>query len=208
MRDGFAIRKGQAGDLETLYEICLKTGDGGKDATSLYNHPELIGQIYAAPYVALPGLISFVAEDREGIVGYAAGAVDTRAFENRLELEWWPDLRKRYPDPGLERTNLSPDESRAKTIHHPRPVPDDIVREYPAHIHMNLFERARGKGVGSSLLDSWINAAREQGVCAVHAGVSGANHSGLKFWTARGFKQVRVDLQNGSNGTIWTGRLI
>ena len=73
---------------------------------------------------------------------------------------------------------------------------------------MNLFERARGKGVGSSLLDSWINAAREQGVCAVHAGVSGANYSGLQFWTARGFKQVRVDPQNGSNGTIWTGRLI
>ncbi|MES0880000.1 GNAT family N-acetyltransferase [Roseibium sp. SCP14] len=208
MSDGFTIRIGQVGDLETLYEICLKTGDGGKDATSLYNHPELIGQIYAAPYVALPGLISFVAEDSEGVVGYAAGAADTRVFERRLEAEWWPALRKRYPDPGFDNAELSPDELRAKTIHHPRPIPDDIVGDYPAHIHMNLFERAQGRGVGSLLLDSWIEAAKEQGVRAVHAGVSGANHAGLKFWTARGFQQVRVDPQNGSNGTIWTGRLI
>ncbi|WP_297586290.1 N-acetyltransferase [Roseibium sp.] len=194
--------------MDDLYAICLMTGASGKDATALYADPKLIGHIYAAPYVVLNGCISYVAEDQEGVLGYAVGAPDTRTFERLLETDWWPRLRPAYPNPTGDRNTWSPDELRARMIHHPQPVPNDIVGDYPAHIHMNLLPRARGKGVGTRLLEAWMETARAENVPAVHAGVGASNQSGLKFWSARGFRSVRTDPANGSNGTIWTGRFL
>ena len=62
-----AIRPYRASDLPALYDICLKTGDNGADATRLYADPGLIGEIFAAPYAALEPGHAFVAEDDEGV---------------------------------------------------------------------------------------------------------------------------------------------
>lgn len=156
------IRPAERGDLQAVYDICLKTGDGGEDATHLYRDPKLIGHIYAGPYLTLDSAVSLVACDDEGVLGYAAGSLDTPAFERMLETEWWPNLQRVYPDPDGPSTSWSADEKRCFAIHHPSQVPDDIVRAYPAHIHMNLLPRAQGKGVGSRLLAAWLDAARQR----------------------------------------------
>ena len=204
--DGLQVRTAALRDTNDLHAICLKTGAGGKDASALYDDPKLIGHIYAAPYVSLPGCISFVAEDRQGVLGYAVGVPDTRTFERRLESDWWPGLRMTYPEPAGDRAGWSHDERRAWMIHHPRPVPEDIVCDYPAHIHMNLLSRARGRGVGTRLLEVWIEEAKNLNVTGVHAGVGAANRAGLKFWSARGFAPLRSDPAGGSQGTVWTGQ--
>ena len=206
MTDTMIVRQAELRDLEAVYDICLKTGQAGRDATDLYSDPALIGHIYAGPYVALKGPISFVAEDDLGVFGYAVGVSDTRAFERELEREWWPALRERYPEPVQQETEQSADDQRIRTIHNPSPVPQAVIDEYPAHIHMNLLPRARGRGVGARLLDAWIAAAKLKGVSAVHAGVSAANEAGLAFWTAREFHPVLTVSNSGSQGTIWCGR--
>jgi len=40
------IRPVSQADLDALYEICLRTGDAGEDATHLYSDPRLLGEIY------------------------------------------------------------------------------------------------------------------------------------------------------------------
>ncbi len=205
---GIDIRPAQLGDLDAAYRICLQTGDSGSDASPLYRDPELIGHIYAGPYLALDGFISLVAEDGEGICGYAVGAADTREYERRLEAEWWPGLRGKYREPAGDRSQWTADDHRVYSIFHPPAVPQQIVEAYPAHIHLNLLPRAQGRGAGTMLLESWIETARRAGVKAVHAGVGAANSSGLKFWTARGFARVFVDWSAGSRGTVWCGRFL
>jgi len=206
MNETTLVRPAELRDLEAVYAICLKTGDAGRDATGQYRDPNLIGHIYAGPYLALDGLISFVAEDGSGIFGYAVGAADTRAYEQRLEREWWPSLRERYPEPVETSDGGSADDHRIRALHRPAVVPEAIVADFPAHVHMNLLPRARGRGVGTRLLDAWVEAARLQGVAAVHAGVSAANEAGLAFWKARGFQPVLQDAASGSRGTVWCGR--
>lgn len=208
MNDTVLIRPAEIRDLEAVYAICLKTGDAGRDATGLYSDPRLIGHIYAGPYVALEGLISHVAEDGAGVLGYAVGARDTRAHECRLEQDWWPPLRQEHPVPGGERSGWTMDQRRIWSIHHPARVPDTIVAGFPAHVHMNLLKRAQGRGIGSRLLEAWLADARQQGVTAVHAGVSVVNAAGLAFWTSRGFRPVETTADSGSRGTIWCGRHI
>jgi len=93
------IRPYRPGDLDALYQICLLTGDNGQDATSLFADPMLLGHFFAAPYGLFAPSLAFVLEDAQGVGGYILGALDTRAFEEQLESNWWPRLRTRYPDP-------------------------------------------------------------------------------------------------------------
>jgi hypothetical protein len=93
------IRPYRPADLDDLYRICLLTGDSGADASPVYQDPKLVGHLFAGPYGVLNPETAFVVEDQDGVAGYIIGAIDTRAFEARLEAEWWPNLRPLYADP-------------------------------------------------------------------------------------------------------------
>ena len=190
------LRPYRADDLEALYEICLRTGNAGQDASPLHNDRKAVGHIYAAPYGVLEPDKVFVAEDAAGVAGYVVGTYDTRAFNARLEREWWPALRQHY----AQATDLTPaDRERVAYMHRPGDNPADIVAQYPAHIHMNLLSRLRGQRVGSGLLQMWIEQARQDGVSGIHLGASPSNEGGIAFWTRSGFTPLRTE------GALWFG---
>jgi hypothetical protein len=98
------IRPSEPGDLDDLYNICLLTADVGGDGTRLFSDPQLPGHLYVAPYAIFEPSLAFVAEDSEseGVGGYVVAALDTVAFQERLERQWWPVLRGRYAEPSGE----------------------------------------------------------------------------------------------------------
>ena len=118
----------------------------------------------------------FVVEDEDGVAGYIVGTIDTRAFEARLEAQWWPTLRPRYSDPLPKPvTQWSADETAGYLIHHPMRTPDAIVEPYPSHLHINLLPRLQGKGVGAILITRWLDHMRSLGSRGAHFAVSPAN---------------------------------
>ena len=102
-----SIRPYRESDLDDLYRICLQTGDSGKDATSIFDDPRILGHVFAAPYGLFEPSLAFVAEDQFGVGAYIVGALDSRTFDARLEADWWPALREQYPAPPAE---LPPDQ--------------------------------------------------------------------------------------------------
>ena len=184
------IRPYRPSDLDALYEICLKTGDSGRDATLLYRDPKIIGHIYAGPYGVLEPQSCFVAEDSQGVGGYIIGARDTHAFEKRQEVEWWPALRARHGDPGEPRDDFSPDERMAYLIHHPPKTPRRINEPYPAHLHIDLLPRFQGIGLGKRMIDAFRAHMAEAGVRALHLGVGPKNERGVRFYRAYGFHVI------------------
>jgi len=190
------IRPYRADDLDALYEICLKTGDHGADASALYADPRIIGEIYAAPYGTLEPELAFVAEDDDGVGAYIIGAADTRAFEARCEAQWWPDLRRRHPDtadiPSWRRTH---DEWSAFLIHHPAIAPQAVVDAAPAHLHIDLLPRLQGRGLGKALLDTWLGAVGGR----AHLGCSPQNTRALHFYDRYGFRR----LESSSPKVVW-----
>ena len=200
------IRTFRAAALEALYAISLATGHEGGDASHLYRDCKLIGHIYSAPYALLEPGLALVAEDDEGVAGFAVGTLDTEKWQERLEAEWWPKLRRQYADPAAEPpTEWSADHRRANTIHRPRRTPRQVVDLYPAHLHLNLLARTQGRGAGTLLFSEWMVHASRHGVRATHVGVNSANTRAVRFWSKRGFD--RLKLEDGSQGrTIWMGR--
>lgn len=183
------LRPYRPDDLEALYDICLVTGDSGRDASPLHKDRKVIGHLYSAPYGVLEPEQVFVAEDEQGVAGYVVGTHDTDAFAAKLERDWWPALREYYA--AIPATALTAaDKMRIAAITTPDTNPADIVAAYPAHIHMNLLPRLRGQRVGTRLLQLWIDQAKAAGVSGIHLGANAGNAGGIAFWQAGGFKPV------------------
>lgn len=208
MHSGTRIRRARKDDLVEVRRVCALSIGGAAPDRQQADAAGLAADIYAAPYLMFDGCICIVAEAGEGLAGYAVGAIDTRIFESRLETGWWPGLRTRHALPRGDRSRWSSYEFRAWTVHHPAPSPDAVVERFPAHIHMHLLPAFRGRGLGTRLLETWIDAAQREKIAAVHATVGAGNSAGLRFWTSRGFAPVLQDALQGSAGRIWCGRTL
>jgi ribosomal protein S18 acetylase RimI-like enzyme len=200
-----AIRTFRSGDLEALYAISLATGHEGGNASHLYEDGKLIGHIYSAPYALLEPHLALVIEDNDGVAGFAVGTPDTEKWQDKLEAEWWPKLRRQYVDPAARpAAEWSADQRRAYAIHHPQRAPRQVVELYPAHLHLNLLERTQGRGAGTMLFSEWMARASRYGVGAIHVGVNSANARAVRFWSRRGFDRLKLP-DGTSERTIWMG---
>lgn len=190
------IRGYRAEDEAAVYDVCLRTGDNGRDAAARYADPMLPGHIFAGPYVRLEPEHAFVLADAGRVVGYVVGAVDTRDFEARCEQEWWPPLRERYPDPqGILYAGLTWDQRLIRTIHRPYRTPDGILRDHPSHLHINLLPEAQGSGHGRRMLDVLFAALAAAGSPGVHLAVNHANTAAIGFYRHLGFTDLDEDPQ-------------
>jgi ribosomal protein S18 acetylase RimI-like enzyme len=186
------IRGYQPADLDDLYSICVRTANSGQDATSLYRNPRLAGEIWAAPYGVLEPDLAFVAEDSAGVGGYVLGALDTEAFDDRLERDWWPALRARYPEPGPAAAASLParDRQALYEIHHPFRASADLTARFPSHLHIDLLPRLQGRGLGRRMMQTLIAALRERGSRGVHLFVSRSNVRAVEFYRRLGLTEV------------------
>lgn len=188
--DHAAIRRAAPEDADALFEICLKTADSGQDASALYGDPRLPGYIWAAAYGALEPDFAFLLATADGALGYVLGTPDTAAFADRLEVEWWPEVRRKVA--GL--TASRPLDARALAyVARPERHPAWLQADYPAHLHINLLPGAQSSGWGRRLIDAELAALRAHGVRGVHLGVSPTNARAIGFYRHLGFEDISRD---------------
>lgn len=185
---GFSLRPYRPEDLEAVYTVCLETGDIGSDATQLYRDPEVLGHLYAGPYVTLEPDSAFVLEDGAGVCGYVIGALDSKTFYERLQTEWFPPLRERYPEPQGDQKSWTSDERLMYQFYHLRPT---VPPGYPSHLHIDLLPRAQGKGNGRALMETLLSALRAKDSLAVHLGTSPQNLRAERFYLKLGFTELK-----------------
>jgi len=178
------IRPATLPDLPGVYRVCLLTGDSGRDGSALFQDPDLLGHIYVGPYVVGQPGTELVLVDDFGVAGYLLAADDTRAYEAWADAEWWPRLRDRYP----LRDDDTPDSRLVRLIHAPERSPDEVMRDYPAHLHIDLMERARGQGLGKMLVERLLTDLRGRGIRGVHLDVAADNLNAKAFYGHLGFK--------------------
>jgi len=148
----------------------------------------LFGELYAAPYGVLEPEHAIVVDDGAGTaIGYAVGALDTRAFEARCAAEWWPSLRERYLV-GSGGSNL--DQLLIAMLHHPHLADEDVVARHPSHLHIDLLPECQGAGWGRRLMDHLQELLRADGSPGVHLGVNTRNQGALAFYIHLGYEEL------------------
>ena len=206
LRIDLQIRPAMPADVAAVYDVCIRTGDIGGDARHLYVDPQMMGHIYAAPYVILAPDLALVVEVDGKVAGYCVGTADTRAFEGLLETAWWPVLRQRYrkPDEAV-RGHWTADEVCARMIHEPEPVPQPVAERFPAHLHMDLLPEIQGRGVGAVLWTQWSRLATQAGASAAHVGVHPQNVRARRFWQRLGFAPIGGGIDLSPPTVAWLG---
>lgn len=200
------IRPYRAADLDMLYEICLKTGNEGDDASHLYHDVKALGYLYTAPYAIREPDLAFVLEDEAGVCGYILGAFDSSAFEEWLHETWYPQLRKTLKEPEGDPANFTPDERVYWQIFHPERNNAEILASYPSHLHIDLLPRAQGQGNGRRMMEAFLNALRDKGSKGVHLGLARNNERAFKFYRKLGFEVLEApDLPKS---VLFMGRLL
>jgi ribosomal protein S18 acetylase RimI-like enzyme len=180
------VRPALAMDLPGAYRVCLLTGDCGRDASALFLNPDLLGHLFVGPYIVGEPDLALVVADAEGIAGYCLAVADTRGFERWCEAAWWPTLRAQYPLPA----DATPDGELVGLIHAPPHAPEAVLRDHPAHLHIDLLERTRGLGLGRVLVERQLAALRARGIPGLHLDVASDNANAIAFYEHLGFAAV------------------
>ncbi len=200
------LRDARPGDEAGAYHVCLKTGDFGRDGEPFYREdPDALGRIFVGPYLAFEPELSLILEDAEGICGYALGARDSKAFYDRYETEWRPGLCARFPRPQGDPSTWSRVQHVHSWYHQPDyycPEPYDL---YPAHLHIDLLERAQGRGQGRRMLEEVMARLRALGRPGAHLGVSLANGPAQGFYRRLGFHDL-IQIGSGTDGCLYMGK--
>lgn len=184
------IRPYRPEDRDALFDICIRTGLNGGDATGHYRQPELLPLIFAAPYAEFDPELVFVVDNGERAVGYILGTADTPAFVTAFRERWLPRYAERYPL--REDEPLDPDGMLTQTLHHPEWMLAPELADYPAHLHIDILPSHQGQGFGRRLMHTFWDALRSRGVLAVHLSVSPKNTRALAFYEALGYHPIHV----------------
>jgi len=204
----FSIRDARPDDRAAAYYICLKTGDHGRDGEPHYaDDPDALGRIFVGPYLAFEPGLGLVLEDEASVCGYAFGAFDSRAFYARYESEWRPQLCASYPMPSGDPGTWT----RAQVVHSWYHQPDYFCPEpyeaYPSHLHIDLLERAQGRGFGRQMMDGVMDRLRRRGSPGVHLGVSVRNEPAVGFYRKLGFREI-IRVGTDTDGVLYMGKAL
>ena len=67
-------------------------------------------------------------------------------------------------------------------MHRPVLTPPEFIGEHPSHLHIDLLPRAQGRGVGTAMMTTLLNALRALDSPGVHLGVSPSNERAVAFY--------------------------
>lgn len=181
------IRPAKPEDLEALGQIAYATGFFGASAARYFPSQALFRDLWIRPYLDGVGACNFVAEDKTQILGYIVGTPDLRAYQRyfigaavRILRDAWFG---RYPGFFPSARHLLRTARYSSYL-----APLD---EYPAQLHINLLETARGQGLGGKLMQIHLNCLRARGVPGVQLSTTRENVAAIRLYEKSGFRIYR-----------------
>jgi ribosomal protein S18 acetylase RimI-like enzyme len=185
------IRGYRPADLGAVYDICVRTAEGGAGAVGRYASDLLMGDIFAAPYVTHEPQHAYVLDDGDGTaVGYILGTADTPAFVRWYREVWIPETAERMPPPADP--PVTPDDGMLALHHQPERMLVPELAGYPAHLHIDLLPEFQGKGWGRGFMNAFLTGIAAAGVARVHLGMATTNSGARSFYDRLGFHEIAV----------------
>lgn len=129
---------------------------------------EAFRQRWLGRYLADPSDVLLLAITAEGrVAGYLVGALEN------------PALQERFTDISYFRTHFA-----------------ELCRRFPAHLHINLSEPWRNRGIGAALVEAFAEVAARAGAPGMHI-VTGRGMRNVRFYQRCGFRELGSAARNG-----------
>lgn len=200
-----AIRPYRSSDRDDVFEICVRTGDSGADATGLYSDDTLLPDIFADPYLTFQPDLAFVVDTGEHVAGYIISVADSVAFSEWYRDEWAPGFVLRHP---VFPTTSEAERDLIAYGTNPGGLLIPEAGEFPAHLHIDLLPELQGQGFGRALIRTLLAALEQRGVPGVFLTMSASNISARAFYDRLGFREVPSSSPGGPALAISTDAVL
>ncbi|KAF1848202.1 acyl-CoA N-acyltransferase [Cucurbitaria berberidis CBS 394.84] len=166
--------------------------------------------LWYKPYTTLTPGTCFVLDDGSGrVVGYCIGAANTASFAQRWRNDFTPMVDSNLiPRPGvrtgdalMEREDIKGFRSAVYGAECSMLLPwPAVLAEYPAHMHIDILPEFQRRGLGTLLMNAFLQAVRGMGARGVHLDMVRTNTAGRAFYTKIGFEICAQVMDGGASG--------
>ena len=187
--DAALVRRYEPRDRADIRRICCETADRGGPVEHFFSDREVFADLLTRYYTDWePGAI-WVAEQEHQVVGYVTGCVDTERYRRVMAWRIIPQagLRGAWRGAWCSCATWRLLKAAIRTWRIGRMGLADAPAAYPAHVHVNLRQAVRGRGIGRRLVERFIAQAAAQGASGLHAAVRGDNGPARHFFERLGF---------------------
>ena len=183
------IRTMKMGDEPTVEDICYVTSPWGRDGKQELYHT--VPLRWATHYVRHETAHCHVAVDTEEenrVVGYLLCAPDTLRYDREYEELTHPLLKASIKEAAKNPVHLAKLTAEFSVILHAKmgPKVKKLVKEFPAHIHIDIYPSHHRRGIGRMLFAAHEAHLKEISCPGYHLGVGSSNERAVKFYTAMG----------------------
>jgi ribosomal protein S18 acetylase RimI-like enzyme len=195
------IRLYQPVDRPAVFQLCADNAFFGEPLEKFFDARQLYLDYFATYYTDVAGNYLWVAEDNGSIAAYLMGCPDTYLY-GRWLLPHIKQLKRKFFT--LRYRGLTPRTLRLiwDYWHLTGPAFVDLS-PYPAHLHVNTRADRRGQGIGSALMETYLNQLRKEKIRGVHLETTSENKIAVHWYSKLGFKLIlkwQTDLYRRSVG--------
>ena len=134
----------------------------------------------------------WVAEKDGVVVGYLTAAFDTTRHNREMRSRVLPGLLLRMSVRGtiMHMPSRLFFLKRWATWSAPDPEPAGLLETFPAYLHVNLRDGARGLGLGAALMEACLAEATRAALPGIHLKTLETNAGAIRFFERMGFSLV------------------
>ncbi|KAF2687621.1 GCN5-related N-acetyltransferas-like protein [Lentithecium fluviatile CBS 122367] len=167
-------------------------------------------------YVLLTPSTCFILDDGTGrAVGYIIGTPDTTTFSQRWVSTFTPIVdpilvpppNVASQDAAMEREDVrgfrkAVYAGECSMLQSSTPPIPDLLKQYPAHLHIDILPEYQGQGWGAKMMDIFLDCVKKAGARGVHLGMVRWNAGAKRFYERLGFQVVGEVLDGGVSGEV------
>jgi ribosomal protein S18 acetylase RimI-like enzyme len=183
------VRPYQAPDRAGLCRLAADTAFFGEPVEHFLEDRQLFFDVMFAYYIDFEAELAWVAILEQQVAGFIVGSADTATQQHRLWRQIVPRVLLRFVQRHyrigqqtwrwlgrLGETALRQDIAAAD------------LNLYPAHLHINVDARFRGRGIGRQLMERFLETLRQRGIPGVHLHTTDRNVAACQLYTGLGMQ--------------------
>jgi len=188
------IRPYTPAERDDVFSVCHKTGYFGEDASIHFKDTVLFGTIFVSYYIDNEPENAFVAVDDDRTIGYIVGTADTLFQKESFDRAVMPNILKRlftstvfrHPKDALFLLGLRGYDHFEEALY-----AENLLDDYPAHLHINLLSGYQRRGLGERLIRTFEDHMKQKRVPGIHLITSTLNTKAVPFYDKLGYRVVR-----------------